>query len=182
MSKHLLLYTDDPGLGGVAQYNDAILNGLVALGYQVTCVQSKSDNPLVSSQKELGIQHVWLDFDTTREFGRTLTDQADAQNILTTYKPDFIIFSDCCPLSNFAAKQIAIELEIPYMVVIGFVAPYLAERFTAYLNELSHQYSQAQAVIAVSNENLSLLHKLFRLPNNKGQVIYYGRSMLAPRV
>jgi predicted O-linked N-acetylglucosamine transferase (SPINDLY family)/cephalosporin hydroxylase len=176
MSKHILLYTDDPGVGGVAQYNHAIVSGLVALGYQVTCVQSKSDTPLISSQKELGIQHVWLNFDTAREFGRTLTYRTDAQNILTTYKPDFIIFSDCCPFSNFAAKQVAIDLEIPYIAVIGFVAPYLAERFTAYLNELPHQYSQAQAVIAVSNENLSLLHELFRLPNNKGQVIYYGRS------
>jgi glycosyltransferase involved in cell wall biosynthesis len=157
MSKHILLYTDDPGLGGVAQYNHELLSKLITLNYQVTCVQTKSDNPLVVQQKELGIQHCWLEFDTIKEFGRTLLYQVDAQNIFTTYQPDFIIFSDSCPLSNFAAKQVAIQLQIPYIAVVGFVAPYLAERFASYLDELSHQYTQAKAVIAVSNENLKLL-------------------------
>lgn len=175
MSKHLLLYTDDPGLGGVGQYNHSILCNLVALGYRVTCVQTRSSNPLVEQQSKLGIQHIWLEFDTVKDFGRTLTDPSDAQRILTSAKPDLVIFSDSCPVSNFAAKQVAIQFGIPYIVVVGFVAPYLAERFATYLNELSHHYAQAKAVIAVSTENLSLLHKLFRLQEDKGQVIYYGR-------
>lgn len=176
MSKHLLLYTDDPGMGGVAQYNHAILGGLAASGYQVSCVQSKINSPLISLQKELSVRHIWFEFNTVNDFERTLFNQADAQNILTNSKPDLIIFSDCCPLSNFAAKQVAIQQRIPYVTVVGFVAPYLAERFAVFLDELSSQYIQAQTVIAVSNENLALLHDLFRLPKNKGQVIYYGRS------
>lgn len=175
MSKRILLYTDDPGSGGVAQYNHAILLGLVASEYHVICVQSKSNNPLINLQKELGIQHVWLEFDTSKDFERSLINRADAENTLTIYKPDFIIFSDCCPLSNFAAKQVAIELEIPYIAVIGFVAAYLANRFATFLDELARQYTQAKAVIAVSNDNLTLLHELFRLPKDKGRVIYYGR-------
>ncbi len=175
MSKHILLYTDDPGIGGSARYDHSILCGLVASGYKLTYVKSKNSNPMVDRQKELGIQHFWLEFDTVKDFWRTLTNPADAQRILSSAKPDLIIFSDACPLSNFAAKQVAIQMKIPYIVVVGFAAPYLAERFAAYLDELSHHYEQAKSVLAIANETLSLLHKLFRLPKEKGQVIYWGR-------
>ena len=36
---HILLYTDDSGVGGVAQYNHLILCQVATLGYQVSCVQ-----------------------------------------------------------------------------------------------------------------------------------------------
>ena len=130
---------------------------------------------LIEQRQQLGIQHLWLDYDTSKEFGRTLTDLFDAQNILDAVKPDLVIFSDCCPLSNLAAKGVANQIGIPYIIVEGFVAPYLAERFTSYLEELEKIYTQARAVIAVSTENLNLLHQFFRLPKGKGQVIYYGR-------
>jgi len=175
-TKHILLYTDDPQVGGVAQYNHSILCGLVKRGYRVTCVQSQKENDIITHQRKLGIQHVWLEFDTVKDFSRTLTNLADAQNILSRAKPDLIIFSDSCPLSDFAAKQVAIQLAIPYIVVNHFVASYLAERFALCLDELSRHYTQAKAVIAVSHENLNLLHQLFRLPQDKGQVIYNGRS------
>ena len=172
---HILLYTDDPSIYGVGQYNHIVLCELAKLGYKVTCVQSQASNLLIKQRQQLGIQHLWLDYDTSKEFGRTLTDLSDAQNILDTVKPDLVIFSDCCPLSNLAAKRVANQIGIPYIIVEGFVAPYLAERFTSYLEELEKIYTQARAVIAVSTENLNLLHQLFRLPKGKGQVIYYGR-------
>ena len=64
---------------------------------------------------------------------------------------------------------------MPYIVVIGWVGPHTGGVPTAYLNELSLHYAQAKAVIAVSNENLNLLHKIFGLPQDKGQIIHYGR-------
>ncbi|HEY9648842.1 MAG TPA: CmcI family methyltransferase, partial [Chroococcidiopsis sp.] len=181
MTHHILLYTDDPGIGGVAQYNHTILLGLAEQGYRVTCVQTLSDNPLVAEQKQRGIQHEWLYFHTGKEFGRTFSNPADAQEILGKTKPDLIIFSDACPISNFAAKEVAQSLGIPFMVVIGFVAPYLAQHFgegvnaATYIAMLQRQYEYARAVIAVSQENLGLLHQLFGLPPHKGQVIHYGR-------
>ncbi len=174
-NKHILLYTDDSGSGGVAQYNHSILEALIRQRYQLTSVHGKDSNPLIDLQKELGIDQVFLEFDTVKDFRRTLTNLEDARDILAKIQPDLVIFSDCCPLSNFAAKQVAIELGIPYVIVIGFVAPYLAERFATYLDALSHQYAQAKAVVAVSQENLDLLYELFKLPRDKGQVIYYGR-------
>jgi predicted O-linked N-acetylglucosamine transferase (SPINDLY family)/glycosyltransferase involved in cell wall biosynthesis/GT2 family glycosyltransferase len=174
--KHILLYTDDPSLAGVAQYNHAILSGLAALGYQITSVQSKSDNLLVTQQKELGIQHFWLDYDTCKNFGRTLSDSSDAEKIFNAAKPELIIFSNCCPISNFAAKRFAAQNEIPYIVIEHCSAPYLAERFAVFLEELEFHYEQAISVITPSFANLSLLHQFFRLPKDKGQVIYHGRS------
>jgi predicted O-linked N-acetylglucosamine transferase (SPINDLY family)/cephalosporin hydroxylase/glycosyltransferase involved in cell wall biosynthesis len=189
MPKHLLLYTDDHGIGGVAQYNHSILLGLVESGYRVTSVQSFTSNPLIDQQKQRGIQHEWLYFDTSKEFTRTVTNIEYPQAIFVKTRPDLIIFSDCCPISNFAAKQVAIHLGIPYIVVVGFVGGYLANHFGTgaeaerYMGMLGNQYQRAKAVVAVSQENLDLLHQLFRLPANQGQVIHYGRPevFFAPR-
>ncbi|MGB3534838.1 MAG: CmcI family methyltransferase [Microcoleaceae cyanobacterium] len=175
INKHILLYTDDPQLGGVAQYNHSILSALVQQGYQVTCVQTHKQNPIITEQKKLGIQHIWLEFDTVTNFHRTLTNPTDAQQIFLQTKPDLIIFSDSCPVSNFAAKQVAIDFKVSYIIINHFVAPYLAERFNNYLNQLSYFYSQSQAVVAVSQENLQLLYDQFKLPPTHGSIIYYGR-------
>jgi glycosyltransferase involved in cell wall biosynthesis len=172
MSKHILLYTDDPGIYGVGQYNHTILCELKNLGYRISCVQAKRENLLINHREELGIQHFWLE---SEDFSNSLTNPEQTQRILSTANPDLIIFSDCCPVSNFAAKRVATRLAIPYIIIEGFVAPYLAERFGEYLTELSLYYSKAKTVIAVSNENINLLHTLFKLPNNKGIVIHYGR-------
>ncbi len=175
VKKHILLYTDDPQLGGVAQYNHSILSALIQQGYQVTCVQTRKQNPIITEQEKRGIQHIWLEFDTVTDFHRTLTNPTDAQQIFSQTKPDLIIFSDSCPLSDFAAKQVAINLKIPYLIINHFVAPYLAERFNNYLDKLSNFYSQSQEVIAVSQENLQLLYDQFKLPHTHGSIIYYGR-------
>lgn len=174
-NQQILLYTDDPSIYGVGQYNHTLLCELAKLGYQVTCVQSQVSNQFIKQRQQLGIQHLWLDYNTLQEFSRTLTSISDAQKILASVKPDLVIFSDCCPLSNLAAKKVTNQRGIPYIIVEGFVAPYLADRFVSYLEELEQIYAQARAVIAVSTENLNLLHQLFRLPKGKGQVIYYGR-------
>jgi glycosyltransferase involved in cell wall biosynthesis/predicted O-methyltransferase YrrM len=168
VNKHILLSTDDPGVGGVSQYNHSLICGLIELGYQVTCLQPQPFNErLITYQKQLGIQHLWLENNAVRELPHTLTTSSK--------QPDLIICSNSNPFSNFAIKQITIQLGIPYIVVEGLVEPYLADRFADYLNELSHHYAQAKSVIAVSHDNLSLLHKLFKLPKHQGQVIYYGR-------
>ncbi len=168
MSQHILLSTEDPGVGGVAQYNHSLLCGLVKLGYRVTCLQPQPfNNRSITYQKQLGIQHLWLDEKTVQNLSRILTKPGN--------KPDLIVCSNTNPFANLPIKQIAIQLSIPYIVVEGLVEPHLANHHAAYLNELSHQYIKAKSVIAVSFDNLNLLHSLFRLPKSQGQVIYYGR-------
>ncbi|MEG3857894.1 glycosyltransferase [Microcoleus sp. herbarium12] len=168
MIKHILLSTDDPGVGGAAQCNHSLLCGLVKLGYQITCIQPQASNLLITSQQQLGIQHIWLENYTVDFFKQTLN------NLL--YLPDLIICSNSCPFSNLAAKQAAIQLEIPYIIIEHLVEPHLAEQFPqAYLAQLSHHYALAKSVIAVSHDNLGLLHQLFKLPKYQGKVIYNGR-------
>jgi len=175
MNQHILLYSDDPGPGGVAQYNHMLLCGLAALGYRLTCVQSQISNPLMSYQKQLGIEHLWLEFDTTKELMRGITDQSQAQKILGIAKPDLIIFSDGWPMASSGAKQVAIQMGIPFIIVIGTVTTSQADQLPLVVNELTRFYKRAKAVIAVSTENLNLLHQFYKLPEDKGQVIYHGR-------
>ena len=179
----VLLYTDDPGHGGVAQYNHSIMSGLTMAGCTVACAQTRAETPLVEAQRELGVTHLWIPYDTKTEFTRTLDDQATARRLIETAKPDLIVFSDCCPVSNLAARDAALALGVPYIVVVGFVGSYLADRFKGVLGRLALQYARARAVVAVSQENLDLLHARFGLPADSGQVIHYGRpeQFFAPR-
>lgn len=180
---HVLLYTDDPESGGVAQYNHTILRGLVQAGYRVSCVQSRADNPLIAEQRALGVAHHWLDYHTGRDFARTLSDAALAEKLFREDTPALVLFSDCCPMSNLAAREAALRLGVPYAVVVGFVGAYLAKNFSAYVPVLAEQYAAARAVVAVSQENLDLLHAHFGLSATAGQVIHYGRpeKFFAPR-
>ncbi|MEH1965727.1 glycosyltransferase [Nostoc sp.] len=167
MNKHILLSTKDPGVGGVAQYNHSLLCGLVKLGYRITCLQPQAFNDrLIIYQKYLGIEHLWTK-DIIKNWIHLLIKPGN--------KPDLIICSNTNPFANLGIKRIAILLNIPYVIVEGLVEPHLASQNAICLNELSHQYMKAHSVIAVSFDNLNLLHKLFKLPKDKGQVIYYGR-------
>ncbi len=183
MTAHILLYTDDYGLGGVAQYNHSLLLALRDVKYEVSCVRTRSENPLYQKEAAAGVNHVWLDYDTVADFDKTVQDFDGNYRLFQAQQPDLILFSDSCPTSNFAAKMAALALKIPYVVVVGFVAPYLAERMSNLLDGLQQQYAGALSVIAVSQENLDLLHQLFRLAPDKGEVIYYGRppSYFAPQ-
>ena len=167
MIKHILLCTDDPGLGGAAQCNHSLLCGLVKLGYHISCVQSKASNSSITYQQLLGIQHIWIEGESVDYFRKTFKN--------LSIQPHIIIFSNSCPFSNLIAKETAIELGIPYIIIEHLVDPHLATQFAAYLNHLLHQYTLAKSVIAVSQENLNQLHKRFKLPKYQGQVIYYGR-------
>ena len=181
--RHVVLYTDDPESGGVAQYNHTLLLGLVSAGYRVSCVQSRCENPLIEEQRRHGVAHHWLDYHTGREFARTVTDAAPAERIFAADRPDLIIFSDCCPVSNLAARETALRLGLPYVVVIGFVGTYLAKNFAAQLPTLARHYAAARAVVAVSQDNLGLLRRHFGLSADAGEVVHYGRpeKFFAPR-
>jgi glycosyltransferase involved in cell wall biosynthesis len=181
--EHILVFTDDPAHGGVAQYNHTLLVALAAAGHRVTCVQSASASPLTREQRASGIRHVWLDYDTGREFSRTVEDVSSAAWIFTAERPDLIVFSDCSPVSNLAAREVAMQQGIPFIVVVGFVAPYLATNFASRLGQLAAHYAAAREVVAVSRENLALLRRHFGLAADRGRVIHYGRPdrFFAPR-
>lgn len=172
----VLVYSDDLGLGGVAQYNHALLCGLAQRGHPVTCVRAGGDNPLSQREAALGVRHFWLDFDPTQDFGRTVTNRDDARRAFASCAgTDLVVFSNSCPVANFAAKEAALELGLPFVVVENFASISLAQRFSRILDGLARHYAAARAVAAVSHENHELLCRHFHLPVGKGTVIYYGR-------
>jgi len=159
----------------VAQWNQNILLALADQGYRVSCAQTRCDSPLVREREAKGIRHHWLDYDTSKEFGRTLQDSSLAAAVFAADRPDLVVFADCCPVSNFAARQAALEQGIPYVTVVHFVGEYLAKNFAAYLPALARQHAGARAVVAVSQENLDLLHRHFGTPAGQGLVVHNGR-------
>ncbi len=175
LPKHILLYSDDPEFGGVAQWNHNILLALTKQGYRVTSVQTRCENPLIREQEAAGVRHQWLDYDTGKQFGRTLEDRSHAEALFRSDRPDLVLFADCCPVSNLAARQTALDHGIPYITVVHFVGEYLAKNFAAYLPALSRQHAAARAVVAVSEDNLNLLRQHFGTPKDQGMVIHNGR-------
>jgi glycosyltransferase involved in cell wall biosynthesis len=174
-ARRILLWTDDPGRGGVAQYNHSVLLALRAAGHEAHTVHTRAEHPLISAQREAGVVHHGLDYDTSAEFTRSLVDTETAERILDEVRPDLVIFSDGCPLSNFAARQVALTRSVPFLCVVGFVAEYLARQFPACIPVLARHYAGARAVVAVSEQNLGLLRRHFGLGPARGRVIHYGR-------
>ncbi len=178
-ARHILMYTEDHGVGGLAQFNHSLLCKLAAEGYRVTSVQTKTSNPLITEQQQLGIEHIWLEFDTMKEFLRIAYNLADSTKIYAQAQPDLIIFSDGWAMANFAAKQVAIKQNIPYIIALGYVDS-RSQKFVrgdgiSYLDAVSYQYSFARSVVAVSHNNLNLFKRIFKNRLEEGKVIYYGR-------
>ena len=178
-SNHILLYSDDPGVGGIWQYNHAMVSHLADQGYQVTHVHYRDDSPWGEREKELGVRQVDLDYHAGNDLTRTMKDMEGAKKVFLDTEPGLIIFSDGWPFSNLAAKQAALEMGIPYIIVLGFIEPSCVEYDykdgVDYQALATYQYSKAQSVVTVSQENLRLLRKLFQLPDTVGEVIHYGR-------
>ncbi len=181
--KKIVVYTDDPGMGGAAHYNHNLLLALVRTGASAYNAQPKHETPMVREQEQAGIKHCWLSYDPVRAFARSFTDATDAERILAEIKPDLIFFSDCCALSNIAAKQVALRLGIPYVLVCHSEAGYLAERFPQVLGSVANLLAHASEVIAVSENSRTVLRQSFKLAADRGVVIYSGRSAkyFAPR-
>ncbi|MFB2939252.1 glycosyltransferase [Aerosakkonemataceae cyanobacterium BLCC-F154] len=177
-SLHILFYTDCPEIYGAAQLNHAIICDLAASKYKLTCVQSQANHYLIQQRNQLRISHLWLKPDNLyhpTKPARAFSNTDEVEHIFTLAKPDLIIFGDGCPVSNLAAKEVAIQREIPYIQIVHCVTAEWAKQFQPYLQRLPNIYQHAQAVITVSEENLNLLRQQFKLPENIGQVIYNGR-------
>jgi len=174
-AKTILLYTDESTAGGVAQYNHGLLPALLTAGWKTYSAQPQNDSPLLVKQRELGVVQKFLSYAPTHAFARSFTDTTDPERIMAELKPDLVYFSDCCPLSNIAAKHVAISRKIPFVVISHSAADYLAQRFPACLPIVKQQLARAQDVIAISQKNLDILRSHFGLVQNKGVVVHNGR-------
>lgn len=175
--KRIVLWTDDHSQGGVASYVDAMSCALARMGLDVTVVQSQVEGPRQATQRELGVKHYWLPYDTRQDADRTANNLQDAEQAYAAIRPDVLVFANCDPASHIAAKRVAIGQGIPFIIVEGYayVVQEPAPAYARCIQIAAEHYRQAKAVIAVSRDNLDLLHTYFGLPPGKGEVIHYGR-------
>ena len=176
----MLMNLDDPGIGGLAQYDHLIMSQLAKIGYKVTAVRPYHQTPLAETEKALGIQQYWLDYSTSQDLSRVLRNTLDAEKLYREIQPDFIIFSDGWPFSHFAAKQVAIQQKIPYMIALGLATPehinFSLGDGVPYPEGVLYQYGLARTFNTAAQEHLDILQQQFKLPQNKGNRVYYGRS------
>nr|WP_277879953.1 glycosyltransferase family 4 protein [Leptolyngbya sp. FACHB-36] len=171
-----------PAIGGILQYNHAILSALASLGYSVTYVEEIPD-ALVKLLGPEGMERTRQRADWFRSrqpssiqrLWRETTAATEMEQIVTDANPDLLILSNGGPIVNFLPKRAAIRSGIPFIVVEHLVHPVKPKATPEAYAELAQQYAAAKAVIAVSQNNLGLLRKLFGLADDHGQVIYCGR-------
>jgi glycosyltransferase involved in cell wall biosynthesis len=181
--KTILLYTDESTPGGVAHYNHSLLPALLAAGWRTVSAQPPNESPMLTRQRELGVEQYFFSYEPMTAFSRSFTDTSDPVRIMAEVKPHLVYFSDCCPLSNIAAKHVAITQKIPFAVISHSGADYLAQKFPACLPVVKQQLGLAEAVVAISQKNLDILRSHFGLAQNKGTVVMNGRpaAFFAPR-
>ena len=176
VGKRVLIYTDDDtGQGGAAHYNHHLSIALRTAGAVVCVAQPRCPTPMLEEQVRAGIRHLWTGYGAGEAFFRSLTDEADAERIITLARPDLIYFSDCCAVSHLAAKRYAARSGYPYMIICHSEAAYLAERFNAYLPEVAQLLATAAEVVSVSENSRRVHRRYFGLADGRGQVIYNGR-------
>jgi glycosyltransferase involved in cell wall biosynthesis len=176
--RHILFYSDHSSIYGAEQANHSIMLGLRAAGCRVTCAHALAHNHLVRARFDAGIGHVWLAPENIYDSSRpapSLSDPTEAQSLLREARPDLVIFGDGCPVSSLMPKHAAAAQGVPFIVIVHCALPAWASRFARHLPTLESAYHAAEEVVAVSSENLGLLRRLFRLPADKGRVVFYGR-------
>ena len=174
---HIVFYTDCSGIYGAEKYNHLLMCEMTRWGYRVTCAQPEASHDLIDERCQIGITHHWLRENSLYDrklSAAAMRDISEARSILEAVQPDLIFFGDGCPVSNLGAKMEAARQEIPYLMLNHCVSSEWAGKFNDLLGELPSIYGHAAGVVAVSRQNLDLLHQLFGLPENKGLVIYSG--------
>lgn len=171
----ILIYCDDPKMGGVGHHCMVLARAAAGEGRQVHYAQPRFEHPLLARALAEGVRIDWISFDTAREFGRTVSDTSEASRIFDGARPDLVIFADCCHISNIAAKHTAISRGIPFIVVCHSSASYHAKNFAQCLPVVRGQLSKAIEVVAVSHSTLEVTRSHYGLEAGRGVVVHGGR-------
>jgi glycosyltransferase involved in cell wall biosynthesis len=174
----LLLYSDCAGVYGAEQINHSLAMGLHGAGFVVSFAQPRAAHALIDAREAAGIAHYWLPQEQLYELAApapSLCDAGPARSVMGEAQPELVLFADGCPLSSLAAKEYCRARRIPFVVLVHCVFEGWQRDYAAHLPALAQCYAAALQVIAVSAENLALLHTGFGLAPAKGRVIHNGR-------
>ncbi len=183
---HILIVSDRGDIYGAEQINHRLALALQQAGFQISMAQPQADNQLVAERKKLAINHYWLPTEALYDWrspAPSLSDPSAAEQCFAATRPDLILFADSFPFANHAAKRVAAQQGIRYLVLIHCVQSGWAEQYRPQLSELPKLYAASFEVIAVSADNLALLRSTIGLPISRGRVIHNGRPerFFAPR-
>jgi len=155
-AKHspVLFQSDWPDHPDLERYRLAISQQLAAADHILTCLVL---------QPQAGFNQRSLPYNPQTEFHLGMGDRASFEQLINETQPKLIIFGDACPLSNFAAKQVARDRRIPYVVVIASADPVVAKNFAPCLPDLAELYSNARQVMLLATEIQPILQQHFGL-------------------
>ena len=173
--RRILLYTECPSYGA-GEISHSLARAWQAAGIRVTFVQPPTPDRLLAERERLGVRHRFLAPDNLYNLEKTplaFTNHREARAIFEEERPELVLFADGCPLANLAAKEAASELGLRAAAIVHAVQPEWLRDYAPYLPRLAAQYPRLRDVVAVSQENLSLLRDHFGLSG--GRVIHNGR-------
>lgn len=170
-----IIWTDDLGFGGVAQYAHSMALGLKVRGFTVVFVQPKSYTFLQRERASQNIAHIFFPGDPNDTFGDSLSHVDFADSVLSQVRPSVVLFANCCPFSNLAGRERAARTKTPFIITEGFAEAYLPKLMPHLIERNRVNYDHANEIIGVSEYTLSILHSEFHLPKHLGKLIHYGR-------
>ncbi len=184
MFRRILIVSPTNSLCGAGQFRHDLAVGLQRNGYSVTIAQPAENTPLQERERALAIRHEFFSRDVYEDQAGFANDKYQAAEIICRVRPDLIIFS-----SGFFAGahrsffRCARFFRIPYILVEHQVSDFTFFLHDANVAEFANYYKSANAVIAVSDDNLRVLRRKLALPEQVGRVIPCGRpaEFFAPR-
>jgi glycosyltransferase involved in cell wall biosynthesis len=168
----VLLYCDDPGCGGTSVNASLLAAGLAQQGFDATLAIGGPERP---DARLFRSRCVPIGYDTLRNFPKTAYSRNEPEALFLSQRPDLVLFCDGGPDSSLAAKAVCRDWNIPYVVLVNYVASSHAASVAGRRPAVVQAYAAALAVVAVCEENLALLRRDFAVAADRSGVIRYGR-------
>jgi len=163
MTKKILVFTDSNTHCGVGQFNIALLEALLAAGYQVAYFQRREDNDDLRRLEQKGVALYWLDGNPDERPHDFANDRRLPAKLFTGVDPDLVFFSNGHPLLSYGAVNTALFLGYPYVICEGIVAPELLADDADERAVIANHCRSARSVICMSEENAEILSRHYGL-------------------
>ena len=172
--KQTLIYSDAEASDALTTVALNLATQFAQIGHAVTYITSELPPDIRSKLETTTLKLHFLDWNPRQHFYRSLTDKDSPKRLfesLLKTENSSILFIDACPISNLAAKQAAIELNLSYSVCVGSASEIVARQFTSILGTASEFLKQAQSVSVTSEQDLNSLRTHFGLAGDRGRVL-----------